>query len=110
VSCPRHEGRRAATTSTATWNASSRTGSRDGPGNFAWRHSSQHFLNDLFHQHGEHQNLLDFELLAWAVGRSGVRQRRAESRGDLLTDKKRFSGFPQRNDDLQTLLVRAYKR
>jgi predicted SAM-dependent methyltransferase len=68
---------------------------------------SQHFLNDLFHQHGEHQNLLDFELLAWALGEAGFVNVEQKVEADLLT---RFSGFPQRNDDLQTLLVRAYKR
>jgi hypothetical protein len=68
---------------------------------------SQHFLNDLFHQHGEHQNLLDFELLAWALGESGFVNVEQKVEADLL---QRFSGFPQRNDDLQTLLVRAFRR
>jgi predicted SAM-dependent methyltransferase len=68
---------------------------------------AQQFLNDLFHQHGEHQNLLDFELLEWALLEAGFVDVEQKVEADLLS---RFKGFPQRNDDLQTLLVRAHRR
>ena len=65
---------------------------------------AQHFVNDLFHQHGEHQNLFDFELLSWALRTAGFHNVEKKTDGDLLN---RFPQFPSRNDDLQTLLVRA---
>jgi predicted SAM-dependent methyltransferase len=68
---------------------------------------AQHFLNDLFHQHGEHQNLLDFELLTWALQEAGFANVQQKTEADLL---RRFPGFPKRDDDLQTLLVQANKR
>jgi predicted SAM-dependent methyltransferase len=55
----------------------------------------QQYLNDLFHQHGEHQNLLDFELLAWALQRAGFSEVQQKTEADLL---ERFAGFPRRND------------
>ena len=64
----------------------------------------QHFINDLFHQHGEHQNLFDFDLLAWALRTSGFRNVEKKTERELL---ERFPEFPTRNDDLQSLLVRA---
>ena len=66
----------------------------------------QHFLNDLFHQHGEHQNLLDVELLTWTLQQAGFVDVQQKAEVDLLG---RFPAFPSRNDDLQTLLVRAFK-
>jgi predicted SAM-dependent methyltransferase len=68
---------------------------------------AQHFVNDLFHQHGEHQNLLDFELLEWALQQAGFVDVERRTEADLLGA---FPEFPIRNDDLQTLLVRASKR
>jgi predicted SAM-dependent methyltransferase len=67
----------------------------------------QQFLNDLFHQHGEHQNLLDFELLTWALQEAGFADVQQKTEADLVG---RFADFPKRNDDLQTLLVRAHKK
>jgi predicted SAM-dependent methyltransferase len=66
----------------------------------------QNFLNDLFHQHGEHQNLLDFELLAWALQEAGFTDVEQKTEADLL---RRFPELPERKDELQTLLVRATK-
>jgi predicted SAM-dependent methyltransferase len=67
---------------------------------------AQHFVNDLFHQHGEHQNLFDFELVSWALRATGFRNVEQKTERDLLS---RFPDFPVRNDDLQTLLVCATK-
>lgn len=65
---------------------------------------AQHFVNDLFHQHGEHQNLFDLGLLAWALQTAGFRNVEQKTEPELLS---RFPMFPTRNDDLQTLMVRA---
>jgi predicted SAM-dependent methyltransferase len=63
-----------------------------------------HFLNDLFHQSGEHRNLFDFALLEWALKETGfVGVERAEEAALLA----RYSDFPARGDDLQSLYVRA---
>lgn len=66
----------------------------------------QHFLNELFHQRGEHRNLLDFGLLTWALEEAGFAGIGRKSEADLL---RRFAAFPKRQDDAQTLLVRATK-
>jgi predicted SAM-dependent methyltransferase len=65
---------------------------------------SQHVLNLVFHQWGQHKNLYDFELLAWVTGRAGFRSCERITERDLL---KRFPGFPERRDDLNTLYVLA---
>jgi predicted SAM-dependent methyltransferase len=65
---------------------------------------SQHMINNVFQQSGEHRNLLDLELLSWALRRSGfINCERVEEK-ELLT---RFPEFPRRNDDAYTLYVRA---
>jgi len=64
----------------------------------------QQFINDLFHQFGEHKNLFDFELLSWALNEAGWSRVVRVEEADLL---QRFPGFPPRGDDLQTLYVLA---
>lgn len=61
-------------------------------------------INDLFHQRGEHKNLYDFELLAWALTTAGFVDVRQVVEADLL---ERFPEFPARQDDRQSLYVRA---
>lgn len=63
-----------------------------------------HMINILFHQAGEHRNLFDFDLLKWAFTHTGFEQVERMSESDLL---QRFPEFPQRNDDYQSLYVRA---
>jgi hypothetical protein len=65
---------------------------------------AQHIVNDLFHQDGDHKNLYDFEMLAWALERSGFGACRQVSEHDLL---QRFPGFPARLDDAVSLYVTA---
>jgi predicted SAM-dependent methyltransferase len=65
---------------------------------------SQHYINYVFVQSGEHRNLLDFELLEWLVGQAGFRDCRQVKERDLLA---RFPEFPARNDDFHSVYVRA---
>ncbi len=67
---------------------------------------TQHMMNDLFHQEGEHKNLFDFELLSWILNQAGFDQIEKISEKDLLSQ---FPGFPERNDELQSLYVKAVK-
>jgi predicted SAM-dependent methyltransferase len=64
----------------------------------------QHFINAMFHQMGEHKNLLDFELIEWLCKKTGFGDCRRVSEKDLLT---RFPEFPARNDDYTSIYVRA---
>jgi len=65
---------------------------------------TNHFINALFHQQGEHKNLYDFVLLKWILQRSGFTGIERVVEADLL---HQFPEFPQRNDDLQSIYVRA---
>lgn len=65
---------------------------------------TQQIVNDLFHQWGEHKNLFDFDILKWALERSGFSHICKVEESALLA---RFPGFPARNDDAQTLYVMA---
>ena len=65
---------------------------------------SQHFVNWLFQQGGEHQNLFDLELLTWAPGESGFPSCARVAEAELLA---RFPEMPPRGDDLQSLYVCA---
>ena len=67
---------------------------------------SQHFLNDIFHQQLEHRNLFDFELLKWCLEQSGFTQVKRIDEPSLLAE---YSEIPQRNDDYQSLYVKAMK-
>jgi predicted SAM-dependent methyltransferase len=65
---------------------------------------SQQVINYLFHQMGQHKNLFDFELLSWALQRSGFIDCERVGEADLLA---RFPEFPRRGDDFQSVYVRA---
>jgi predicted SAM-dependent methyltransferase len=64
----------------------------------------QQIVNDLFHQEGEHKNLLDFEMLKWALESADFSGVRKVNEAHLL---ERFPGFPARHDDNVTLYVKA---
>ena len=63
-----------------------------------------HMMNILFHQNGEHRNLFDFDLLKWALTKAGFEQAERVSESDLL---QRYPEFSKRDDDYQSLYVRA---
>jgi predicted SAM-dependent methyltransferase len=81
---------------------------------------TQHMINDIFHQCseqnalygfkplnwtlGEHKNLYDFTLLEWALTGTGFTEVKRVVESDFLS---RFPEFPPRNDDLQSIYVRA---
>jgi predicted SAM-dependent methyltransferase len=64
----------------------------------------QQMINNLFQQSGEHRNLLDFELAAWALRRSGFGECEKVDESQLL---RRFPEFPRRNDDRYSLYIKA---
>lgn len=61
---------------------------------------SQHFINDIFHQGGEHKNLLDIELLRWLASKSGFKTTEEISDEILM---KNFPEMKSRKDSLQAL-------
>jgi predicted SAM-dependent methyltransferase len=65
---------------------------------------TQHFVNWLFHQGGEHKNLFDLELLQWALRTCGFGSCERVNEAALLA---RFPEFFPRNDDLQSIYVVA---
>lgn len=65
---------------------------------------ARHFINVLFHYEGLIRNIFDFELLAWTLQEAGFTGIEKVVEADLL---RRFPEFPSRDDDLQTLYVRA---
>lgn len=65
---------------------------------------SQHFINILFHQNGEHRNLFDFDLLKWALNETGFIECMRVSEEDFTS---RFEEFPIRNDDYSSLYIKA---
>jgi predicted SAM-dependent methyltransferase len=66
----------------------------------------QHFINDLFHQNGEHRNLFDIELLTWALKQAGFSCVQRVIEADLLAA---YPEFPPRCDDFHSLYVLAIK-
>lgn len=61
---------------------------------------TQHFINDLFHQGGEHKNLLDIELLEWLALKAGF------TSAEEISDESLRKSFPEissRGDSLQAL-------
>jgi hypothetical protein len=64
----------------------------------------QQMINECFHQKGQHKNLFDFDLLAWALQRAGFS---ACEHVDEQRFKQRFESFPPRHDDYMTLYVKA---
>jgi len=67
---------------------------------------TQHMLNDLFHQEGEHKNLFDFDFLKWILNQAGFEKIEKIAEQDLIDQ---FPDFPRRNDGLQSLYVKALK-
>jgi len=67
---------------------------------------TQHMLNDLFHQEGEHKNLFDFDFLTWILNQAGFKKVEKIAEQDLINQ---FPDFPKRNDELQSLYVKAVK-
>lgn len=67
---------------------------------------AQQMVNVLFHQSGEHVNLLDFPLLSWLLREAGFEHVERVCEDDLL---RTFSDFPARKDDAFSLYVRATK-
>lgn len=65
---------------------------------------AQHMINFVFHESGRHKNLYDFAILDWALAEAGFKECRRVSEDDLL---RRFPDFPRRNDDFQSVYVRA---
>ncbi|MBN1262115.1 MAG: methyltransferase domain-containing protein [Anaerolineae bacterium] len=63
-----------------------------------------HFINDVFHQWGEHKNLFDFDLLVWALGVTGFEN---VARVDKAAFVARFPGVPKHADDDHGVAVRA---
>lgn len=61
---------------------------------------TQHFINDLFHQGGQHKNLLDIDLLAWIGKRAGFSEVIETSDEEL---RKSFPEIRSRGDSLQAL-------
>lgn len=64
----------------------------------------QHFINDLFHQNGQHKNLFDFEMIKWMLEKDGFKNCERIKEADLL---KAMPAFPERKDDLQSVYVKA---
>lgn len=65
---------------------------------------SVQMINRSFHQSGEHKNLFDFELLAWALREAGFSDCVRVVEADLLDA---HPDVPRRGDDAHTLYVRA---
>ena len=68
---------------------------------------SQHYINLLFRQFGEHRNLLDFALIEWLCQRTSFGECRRVTEKDFVS---RFPEFPPRNDDFHAIYVRAVAR
>ncbi len=65
---------------------------------------SQHFINKLFHQEGQHKNLFDFEMIKWMLMKNNFINFQRVAEKDLL---KSMPEFPIRNDDEQSVYVKA---
>jgi predicted SAM-dependent methyltransferase len=64
------------------------------------------FMNDVFHQGGEHKNLFDLELVSELLRRSGFTDIREVEEHEFLAA---FPEFPERRDGKQTIYVRAQR-
>lgn len=65
---------------------------------------SSQFVNDIFHQGGEHKNLFDLELLRALLEKCGFSNVEETTEPELL---KRFPDFPSRGDEDHSLYVKA---
>jgi SAM-dependent methyltransferase len=63
-----------------------------------------YMVNDYFHQYGEHCNLYDEEILRWALMEAGFVSIARVSEEDLRT---RFPEIPLKNDDIESIYLRA---
>lgn len=72
--------------------------------NFQIEGPPQQVINVLFHQHGQHKNLFDYELLEWMLGLAGFDECTRQTEADLL---QRFPEFPRRADDEMAIYVSA---
>lgn len=66
---------------------------------------TQHIINVLFHQSGEHKNLYDLDILDWAVRSVGFESCTRSNESELLS---RFPDFPVRGDDVHSLYIRVH--
>jgi predicted SAM-dependent methyltransferase len=66
----------------------------------------QHRINFYFHQGGQHRNLLDFEMLEWALREVGFVEVRRGTEADFIAD---YRDFARRNDDFESIYVTARK-
>ena len=66
---------------------------------------SSHMVNSIFYQDYEHRNLFDFSLLKWVLNICGFTDVERVDEKSLL---ERFPEIPERNDDKQSLYVRAH--
>lgn len=67
---------------------------------------SQFFMSDMFYQNGEHKVIFDFEMLEWSLLRAGFSNVDRGSESELMSE---FPDVPARNDDFQSVYVRAVK-
>jgi predicted SAM-dependent methyltransferase len=65
---------------------------------------SQHMLNVLFHQGGEHINLFDYDFLRWMLERNGFTNCQRTNEDAF---RRIYPEFPERNDDDMSVYVRA---
>jgi predicted SAM-dependent methyltransferase len=66
----------------------------------------QHRINYYFHQGGEHRNLMDFEMLQWALVHARFRDVKRAHEAELLAAHPEF---PPHNDEFESVLVVAVK-
>ncbi|HEY2343316.1 MAG TPA: hypothetical protein VGH90_09820 [Chthoniobacteraceae bacterium] len=64
-----------------------------------------HFVNDLFHQRGEHKLLYDWPLMEWMLREAGFSEIRRIDERTLVEEQH----VPWRHDDAQALYVKAIK-
>ncbi len=67
----------------------------------------QHFINVMFHNYGELKNIFDFELLSTLLQEAGFAVVTEENESSF---QQSFSEFPNRNDQEQTLYVKAIRK
>lgn len=65
---------------------------------------SEYFINELFYQNGEHKNLFDYKLLYWILENCGFRNICHTTENDF---QKCFPEFPRRNDEEQSIYIKA---
>lgn len=66
----------------------------------------QHFINVMFHNYGELKNIFDFELLNYFMLQAGFSHCEEKEEKDF---NAAYPEFPPRNDNEQTLYLKAFK-